>query len=668
MRAAKASSRWGEVIDVLRLVQEQHGDQVIPVGPWRAIGVRDYCHQQIALLPAEALKIYRGQVDAQADAWFEQASKTADAALLRRITRESFCSRRGDDAINLLGELALEQGNTAEARQWWERLIPLTLDADGLPRQLAYPDTDLDLAGIRARLVLVSILDGDLERATGELARLKELHPGAKERFAGRDTVYADYLERLLTEAKNWPATSRRSGDWPTFAGDTTRTRVLPEELDLGAPAWPPISLGPASSANQALATGLAQPRRIGEERGALLSYHPLIVGELLLASTEDHVLAFNVRTGRPAWGENAIVYPGEGDVAATATNRAAYSRGAMGVPRFTLTAHGNKLFARMGSQVTASVQGNPPVRASGQIACLDLHAEGRLLWSIAPSEEGWAFEGTPVSDGTNIYVAERRSEVNPQAHVACYDAETGQLVWRRFICSAQTPARGMVEECTHQLLTLAQGMIYFNTNLGCVAALDTRDGQVAWIAKYPRPKTGDLAKPAAHFYRDLTPCVYDRGRVFVAPADCDRLFALDAGSGRALWEAPHADDVTQLLGVGGGQLLASGDRLWWINAENGKITHVWPEQGSPRGFGRGLLAGDKVYWPTRDAINVFDQRTGAAVGLIELRKRMPDGQDAMGGNLIAGAGHIIIATPTELLGFTPFGRTGAEKTAPKGF
>jgi outer membrane protein assembly factor BamB len=393
-----------------------------------------------------------------------------------------------------------------------------------------------------------------------------------------------------------------------------------------------------------------------------------LIVGELLLASNEDHVLAFNVRTGRPAWGENAIVYPGEGDVAASAANRTSYSRGAMGVPRFTLTAHGNKLFARMGSQVTASVQGNPPVRASGQIACLDLHAEGRLLWSIAPSEEGWAFEGTPVSDGTNIYVAERRSEVNPQAHVACYDAETGQLVWRRFICSAQTPARGMVEECTHQLLTLAQGMIYFNTNLGCVAALDTRDGQIAWIAKYPRPKTGDLAKPAAHFYRDLTPCVYDRGRVFVAPADCDRLFALDAGSGRALWEAPHADDVTQLLGVGGGQLLASGDRLWWINAENGKITHVWPEQGSPRGFGRGLLAGDKVYWPTRDTINVFDQRSGAAVGLIELRKRMPDGQDAMGGNLIAGAGHIIIATPTELLGFTPFGRTGGEKTAPKGF
>jgi outer membrane protein assembly factor BamB len=659
MQAARAAGRWSEVLDILRLVQEQYGEQIMLVGPWRGVSVRDYCHQQIAALPEEARKLYREQVDAQAEAWYAEASAAADERQLARLVRESFCSSPGDDAINLLAEIALERGDTAEARRRWEQLVPQPAEPDGLPRQLAYPDTNIDLAGIRARLTLVSILDGDLERAAGELARLKELHPGARGRFGGRETVYAEHLERLLTDAKAWPNAAAQSDDWPTFAGNSARNRVLPEAIDVGAPLWEPITIG-APSANQGIATGLAQSRRVGEERGALLSYHPLIVGELLLVSNEDRVLAYNLRTGKPAWGESAVIYPGEDAAPAAPANRGFFARGSLGVPRHTLTAHGNKLFARMGSQVTSTIQGAPAVPTTGQIVCLDLQAEGRLLWSIAPPEEAWAFEGTPLCDGTYIYVALRRSEVNPQAYVACYDAETGQPVWRRFVCAAQDPARGMVEQYTHQLLTLAQGTLYFNTNLGCVAAIDARDGQVAWIAKYPRAKSGDLARPAAHFYRDLTPCVYDRGRVFVAPADADRIFALDAGSGRALWEAPHADDVVQLLGVGAGRLLASGDRLWWIDAENGKVVHVWPEQGSPRGFGRGLLAGKNVYWPTRSAINVFDQRTGAAVDLMELRRRLPEGQDASGGNLVAGAGVLVIATPTRLQAFSRFGRTGA--------
>lgn len=660
MRAARAAERWDEVIDILRLVQEQHGEQVILVGPWRAVSVRDYCHQQFASLPPEALALYRSQVDPQAETWFAAASAGADERLLARMIRESFCSARGDDAINLLAEIALERGDTAEARRRWEQLIPLPTEEDGLPRQLAYPDTDLDLAGIRARLILVSILDGDFSRATGELARFKELHPGARGRFAGRDAVYAEYLDRLLADAPSWPLARQDSSDWPTFAGDPARSRVLTHDIDVGAPAWPPIALAASSvAASPSFVAGGAQARRVGEERGALLSYHPLIVGELLLVANQNQVLAYNVRTGRPAWGGEPIIYPGAGTTAAA--DRASYARGALGVPRFTLTAQGNKLFARMGSQVTAGVQGNPAAPSNGHLVCLDLQAEGRLLWSVFPPEESWAFEGTPLCDGTHVYVALRRSEVDPQAHVACYDAETGQLVWRRYVCAAQDAARGLVDEITHQLLTLAQGTLYYNTNLGCVAAIDARTGELVWIAKYPRAKSGDLAHPAAHFYRDLTPCVYDRGRVFVAPADADRLFALDAGSGRALWEAPHADDVVQLLGVAQGRLLASGDRLWWIDAESGKIVHVWPEQGSPRGFGRGLLAGDKVYWPTRTAINVFDQRSGAAVDVIELRRRLADGQDASGGNLIAGAGHLVIATPGELQAFTPYGRTAAE-------
>ena len=62
-----------------------------------------------------------------------------------------------------------------------------------------------------------------------------------------------------------------------------------------------------------------------------------------------------------------------------------------------------------------------------------------------------------------------RKSDVRPQAHVACFDAETGRRRWRTMICAAETPGGGQTDEITHNLLTLEQGTLYYNTNLGAV-------------------------------------------------------------------------------------------------------------------------------------------------------------------------------------------------------
>ena len=74
--------------------------------------------------------------------------------------------------------------------------------------------------------------------------------------------------------------------------------------------------------------------------------------------------------------------------------------------------------------------------------------------------------------------------------------------------------------------------------------------------------KTIEVNDRAKHLYRDLTPCLYDRGVVYVAPADCREILAIDASTGMLLWPFEHAEDAVHLLGVGGGNLLASGDKL----------------------------------------------------------------------------------------------------------
>jgi len=99
------------------------------------------------------------------------------------------------------------------------------------------------------------------------------------------------------------------------------------------------------------------------------------------------------------------------------------------------------------------------------------------------------------------------------------------------------------------------------------------------------------------------------------------------------------------LLGVAGDNLWASGEKLWWINAVTGKVG-FWPEGPSPKGWGRGTLAGDKVFFPTQTSIHVFDQRSGHKEREIELTAE----RRATGGNLVAAGDYLVIATSNELI------------------
>ena len=99
--------------------------------------------------------------------------------------------------------------------------------------------------------------------------------------MAGREAPYATALAGLIASAERWPSL-KPTEDWPTFAGSFSRTKVVARNLDLGAQAWPPISLGEPLSADVSNSR-VYSLRRVGEDSQRLLSYHPLLVGDLVL-------------------------------------------------------------------------------------------------------------------------------------------------------------------------------------------------------------------------------------------------------------------------------------------------------------------------------------------------------------------------------------------------
>ena len=713
IEALLAAGQWAEAVENIRTVMETSPGRLVKIGRptggfTRALPVGQYCQILLASLHTrapEALRIYRRQVDPLAEQRYARALAARDSLLLTRIVDEFFLSSVGDQASWWLGELAFERGQTMLARAAWERIGPqfrmrgsagaesgacagypiwqfvpqqnseeawLQLEAalgdsplaDGW---LAYPDSDLDLDAVRARLALVSLSEGDIARATAEIGLLSRLAPDAHGKIGGRSGKLVSLLNELRQESLQWPR-AETEDVWSTFAGSPTRNRTLVKGVDVGgAPIWQ-VDLARHSVGSQKQGK---HGVRVAELPDGLLGYHPLIVRDLVLlqhGSSPNACVGFDLRNGRRRVGAGV-------DTSVDAAKADALP--ARAARRFTTTASGDRFFA------CVDFQDAPMSRLVG----LDIHADFKLVLDVrlvgGPWEGAWRFAGAPVAAGSRLYVAlQRTDQVRPEAHVACLDAYSGRLCWRRFVCAADAQLQPH-PQLPQNLLTMYEGTLYLNTNLGVVAAVRAGDGKLQWAVQYPRidRQHRDPDRNELHWMRDLNPCLVEHGRVMAAPRDCQHLFCLDAITGTLLWATPAGQgaDIVHLVGVRNGRFIASGECLYWFDAVTGKILCRFPSsfqpgaawaRPSPRGYGRGLLARDQVWWPTRDAIYVFRQRT-----IKTERGHLPDlvrrvdlaDRGATGGHLFIAGDVLLIAGADRLTAFNESGYPGHDRRPASG-
>jgi outer membrane protein assembly factor BamB len=723
-----AERQWSEAVEAIRRVQEGEPTRLVKVelgrpvsgftkGFERYVPAAEYCQWRLAALATEApeaLEHYRRLVDGLAQSWLQAGEKANDERLLEQVVEQAFASHFGDDALLKLGDLALSRGDAATARGYWQRISPKlassppaasSADKESYPSPTTglYPDTELDLAAIQARLALASILEGSRERSAGELAAMKELYPAAEGELGGRRGRYVDLLPELFKESADWPP-PKKSPDWPTFGGNPEREKIAAGGFELSAkPLW--TYALPRLTAEREL-FGQGRLRAADDSRG-LLCYEPIVVGDKVFlrldARGNSYVVSLNLKTGQRLWQvdfsrgltsrradetNDPLDNPLDQPPAASDAHRDLGRY--LGVARYTLTASDGKLFARLGSPITVPTNRRGALwlaKDQGFLMGFDLATQGKPLegFPIRPPSKEWSFEGTPLCSAGAIYVVMRRVEGSrSQFYLAAFELQTtpsgqpddrgddarptGRLKWRTRICSSTTAGAGEIDELTHLLLTESGGRLYVNTNAGAVAAVHADDGRLLWLVKYPRTglRTDHPDQPEQHLFRDLTPCLAWKDLVIVAPADCDRIFALAAMSGELVWSLPpgEADDAVHLLGVADDTLIASGDYLYWIDAYAGRLMTQFPrgklggaEQSAPapRGYGRGLIAGDQVCWPTRESLLVFDARPVLSdfgyqprlereISLLE--------RGATGGNLVMAGGVLLIAGADKLVAF----------------
>ena len=523
---------------------------------------------------------------------------------------------------------------------------------------LLFPDPQVDLAQVRAKQILARLFRGKHAGLPEELTAFRTLHAMARGRLAGQEGLYADILQSLASQQETLvvPATERA---WATFGGDAARSLVVPKPPCQKSPLRPfdgPQWTVPLDTARgtEAASSGSGHNVRPPFEAARFLAYHPVIDRDRVYVADSHRVMGYSLFDGRLILRYDLeprgfrFEPPAEPDA------------------RYTLTVAGNRIYARLGAQ-TLGRSGKEALRDKGHayLVCLNLQFDvsGKVeRWGPIASEgtaaNGPVFEGAPVVGLGRVFLAESRFAAG-QTHTAitCYDADTGKHRWKSDVCSVSEDLKNAARRprCRHHLVTLAGSTVFYCSHSGAIVALDAFTGRHLWAVRYPGQIQQTLFGETPP--RDLSPCLYASGRLYVAPLDSDRLLCLDPDTGRTIWENGPVQ-VIHLLGVAKGRLIFTTTTprpcIRAVDAATGRDLRSWmqPADGSElKTFGRGVLAGDWVFWPVRsdrlEGLFVLDQETGEPVMFHE----------KITGNLAVGDGCLAVAGTRELSVYVPEGR-----------
>jgi outer membrane protein assembly factor BamB len=628
------NGKAADAVEELQRLLDEAGDDLISVDGRHHRPARWIAHQILAKLPADVLKTYRDRIDEAARKLLEAGRRDRDPKPLWQLLDRYFVSRAAEEGSLLLGDLLFERGDFRTAELLWKRLLP-DPDAD-----INYPGPKTEPVVLRARIILAAIFEGETARARDELAAFKKKYAGSQGSFAGKTGPYAETLQFFLDSPPSG-AGSPPERNWPTLGGDPGRSGRIPGPIPIRRaprPSWIEFIPQDLKAANSSHRPPFG---------------HPVIFNGWVYVTDGHRVLAFELTTGQLRTVHGAVPE--------------------FHVPKFvsrapdppvcpSLSAANGRLYARLGYPI---VRPGNKSDDSAIVCFAPLAKPGkespplREQWRINPpavdGKPGSAWEGAPLLANGRMWAAFARFEGGRIVHgIACYDpadCDSAPLrpAWVAEVSDSPVLTNADVQARARQeLITLAGRNVVFCSNTGAVVALDAVTGRRAWAMQYPRSSRRLVD---ANRSPDPSAAVAAGGRVFLAPADAEHVFALDAETGAELWESGRVEGG-QILGVARNRVILNSTGpvrgIRGLSAITGsyRAPEGWIQANGLLGYGQGMVSDDLVLWPSRDGLWFLDPATGRI--LCDSLKTMTVGPHLFG-NLAFADGWLVVVTPTQV-------------------
>jgi hypothetical protein len=526
------------------------------------------------------------------------------------------------------------------------------------------PQVAIAKATAWSRMVDCAIVSCQWRRAEVELKWLQQLFPDVRDRWPldpqDIDRPMGEGLQRRLKNAME-----RSKSQEPTVAvGERQPIPSIAGDFAQGPPLadqewrrWLPVVASGALT--RRMDRNLLQPR-VAESSDGLLGYFPILHRDRLYCNLGHRIIAQSIDPDGRWVSGNGVLF----DSQMAEEDYVPAAESVVGVPRSSLTLIDDCLYARVGSAVTAWRERTSQTnRSMSLLVGLDLRKEGALLpgFPIVLREADWGkaeFEGSPIAVGDAIFVVvTERTASQWQRRVAAFDRIDGRTLWVSPILAGSNPAGfETAHGITQVRLSCLEDRLVVDTGLGVIAALEADQGEVVWMATYPRSpeEEAGFGDQASFRQRDPPPPLLVADQVVVAPCDTPDLISLDWETGQLRWisEPGVCRHVVHLLGATDRHWVVSGDRVLWLDRYSGRLEGLYPEvlESQVGGRGRGLLAGEQVVFPMSGSLQVLAAPTPpenqiAVVGQVDLGVR-----GMQGANLFRSSDWLVLATPSRWL------------------
>lgn len=599
-----------QAFDLYQYVLENASEGLFRLADDRFLGVRDYCIERITKLPPELLIQYRLHVDGEVARLFEEACGGGDPAEVEALAVRYFLSSHGPEMLDFAGDMYAGRGEYARAASCWRRLS--RWGGQGrIPAEL-----------IETKRALTLAKAGRVSDAREILEELRRKNPDVQLLLGGEARRLVPYLD---AELPNKPGTVIGSAEvdrthWPQFGGEPGHGATMPARFkcdvkvgEFTIPGYEGKDIASRTLSGARFAV-LSNKAKLLDEI-AYAPFHPVYGGGRIFVHDDSGILGFRVNGIGEEWvvgemrsarriGRNprsAVTYGTQMEQKAYAC---AYDRG----------------------MVYASLSAAPNGKEVWAVS-----EKGEMIWRLSMERVGfeWLAEMSEISDpvvfdGKLYFCVWKADQWRRDCHLVSVDASEGDLIWRRFVCSGPKMPYYRFGRYWHVLPTLcmpaaADGVVVVCSDGGGIAGVDARSGDILWGFAYEQTVPhgqqiiGPGRQPSPAIRSSSSTPIIHRGRVYVAPVDSNRVYALDLAGGECLWRARRGQH-DRLVGLAGDRLILSGKTVAALDTASGRTT--WEYGGEEMAYsGQGFITADALYVPGKGAIYRFDPSTGRLLG-----------------------------------------------------
>jgi outer membrane protein assembly factor BamB len=663
---AKDRIAAGEFSQALRFLDEVLAgsqDSFIPVGDSGEYeGLKETASAMIRDLPPEGREFYESTYGPAARRKLNEALAAGDMAALREIVWQYFYTPAGREAALQVAQLEADEGRHLSASLLFDEL----LKSDAAIKQF---NPQMTLLAAKSRLAL-----GDVDKASTLLSSLNVLRATPVE-IAGREELLASVAKDPLAwydRVIGKPLTTETFSvdQWLTSRGNTARNgqslgglphvRVRWEARLLSHPQYEAIF--------DEFWNSFVQRSQPLPAAGV-----PLAIGDTIIATTAQNVIAVDFRTGKRIWQtqpqrisefEQLLSFTGDTVVYDTNIHPAqSFARRLWDDYLYnSVSSDGERVFVIRDLRLPDFEEPDPwgiPVAmnrggensgAVNRLCAYDLATQGKLVWELdgAASDSelsGAYFLGAPIVVDQKLYCL---AEIKSAIHLVVIDRRTGELNGLQQLAGLQN---GIYLDPLRRLQAASpsydSGMLVCPTGAGVVIGINLEKNALAWGYQYESNRS-----VAAVMRRDYGRSIEQTGQwiegaailadgsVVLAPPESNFLHCLDLSTGKLRWKRERGDGI-YLAGVDAGQLLVVGlHGLTALNPKDGQpawsqVTIPLPGDATPSG--RGFFTEGKYYLPLSNAeIIAVDMKNA------EIVERTRSRSGTVLGNLIAHQGAIL--------------------------